>query len=394
MDVQELSSMALKNVCVFASVFKVNKPADQLQNELRIWWEEIGKELLLGKSGEMQVGEDDEEEDEGEEEEMIEHPAVIEAQEFENNLLNIEKQTLIEKELGQMTEKPPVADAHQATQQASDEIHEIENDIGAFSDDEDKEEVERVCGALVLDILTLQDLLTHHGLSDFAPVKDLESELGMFKRIRPLLESMRKFVTLVRLKEEVLKKPSVIGLRKEENAHNSYEHSLALARMAFQCFAQNQSRQALWQGFSDRVVFDIAEEKGDQEGCKRIESAGSFSNRNGGRNYQLFVTRPFQAGEGQSGGLRVGLVVGVWRHGRSNTGGKPKLFPDGKISFHFVSKVHLLLLNTWVEEPEEAGQPQNLYLVGSFLGFAFKTICIFLILCFINFLFFVSPLDM
>ena len=374
MDVQELSSMALKNACIFASVFKVNKPAEELQNELRIWWEKIGKELLLGSSGEGQVGEDDEDEDTGEEEEMIEDQAAIEAQKLENDLVNIEKQALIEKELGKMAEKPPVADADPATQQASDETHEIENDIAAFSDDEEKEEVERVCGTLFLNILTLQDLLTHHGLSDFAPVKDLESELGMFKRIRPLLESMRKFVTLVRLEEGVLSKPVVIGLRQGENSHNAFEHSLALARMAFQCFAQNQSRQAMWQGFGDRVIIDIEEEKGDQEGCKRIERAACLSNRKGERTYQLVVARPFQAGEGQSGGgLRVGLVVGVWRHGRSKKGGAPKLYPDAKIPFHLVSKVHLLLLNTWVEEPEEVGQPQKFYLVGSFLGFALKT---------------------
>ncbi len=372
--------MALKSACIFASIFKVNKPAGEMQNELQIWWEEIGEDLLWGKSGEVQVGEDDGEGEEEacEEEDLIEDQAVVEAQELESNLANIEKQTLIEQELVKMPGNPPAADADPATQNASDEIHEAEDDIGAFSDDDEKEEVERVSGTLFLNILTLEDLLNQHGLSDFAPVKDLETELGMFKRIRPLLESMRKLVTLVRLKEGVLKKPVVVGMRVGENAHNSNEHSLALARMAFQCFAQNQSRQALWQGFNERVVLDIKEEKGDQEGCKTIESAGCLSDRNNGRSYQLFVARPFQAGEGESGGLRVGLVVGVWRHGRNKKqGSTSKLFPDGRIPFHCVSKVHLLLLNTWIEEPEEVGQPKKFYLVGSFLGFALKTVCIF-----------------
>ena len=168
-------------------------------------------------------------------------------------------------------------------------------------------------------------------------------------------------MAFVRISDGILRPSMVLGPNKGINSHNIIESQLARARTAFQCFAQNQSRHAMWQGFSERVLEDINE-------CR----LGSTCSLDRERSYQLLVVRPFCAGEGGqsegSSGLRIALPVYVWRVGRNKQhAGTPKLYPEGKVPIHLVSKVHVLLLNSFVDE-----STKSFYVVGSLLWFLLK----------------------
>ena len=181
-------------------------------------------------------------------------------------------------------------------------------------------------------------------------------------------------MAFVRISDGILRPSMVLGPNKGINSHNIIESQLARARTAFQCFAQNQSRHAMWQGFSERVLEDINEcrEDDSKTGARAVQNLGSTCSLDRQRSYQLLVVRPFCAGEGGqsegSSGLRIALPVSVWRVGRNKQhAGTPKLYPEGKVPIHLVSKVHVLLLNSFVDESTE-----SFYVVGSLLWFLLK----------------------
>ena len=213
--------------------------------------------------------------------------------------------------------------------------------------------------------MTLKDVLKEAGLTKFEP-KGGEHEKKLLERVRKIVLTTRRFVACVRISDGILRPSMVLGPNKGINSHNIIESQLARARTTFQCFAQNQSRHAMWQGFSERVLEDINEGREDDSktGARAVQNLGSTCSLDRQRSYQFLVVRLFCAGEGSSG-LRIALPVSVWRVGRNKQhAGTPKLYPEGKVPIHMVSKVHVLLLNSFVDESTE-----SFYVVGSLLWF-------------------------
>jgi hypothetical protein len=216
---------------------------------------------------------------------------------------------------------------------------------------------------------TLQHVLEEANLLDYVP-KANEGEHKLFQRMRSLAGPMKNFTAAVRVYEGILTRASVLGPRRPSNAHNVLEHELALARAAFQCSSERQGRHAVWQTYSERVLADMVEDPQIQlQGAQPLKYLGppTAVNEDGHRKVQLIVTRPLHAAAGACGGLRFGVLMAVWRCGRSNTENstdkRQKLVPSGVVPVHVVSKVHVLMLMP-ASKDDGAGE----YLVGSSFG--------------------------
>lgn len=350
-DVTSLADEALRQACTFVSCFKVGIPASSLSQDLQAWWADIGKSMLFGEGLEtMNAVDHEDDEDDNEEEGPDDEECEKEIKDLTNNIESAQKIAMIEQELTSLKENPEM--------EQTDDLPELQSD-----DDETVEaEVADLCPKL--DVFTLRDVLEAHDLLNFE--SDMSEHEGKtMKRIRPILQTMRRFVVIVRLNEGILKRPSVVGVKRESSHHNFLQHQLALARTAFQCFAQNQSRFAMWSSFSERVMMDMQQLDPKATGCQAVKFLGGMTAAGGkGRSYQLLAVRPFHAGEGATK-LRVGVPVAVWRYGRNKLHqGTPKLVPEGSIPLHLVSKVHVMLLNPFTDSTAE---PPVTYLIGSFL---------------------------
>ena len=361
--VTSLADEALRQACTFVSCFKVGVPASSLSQDLETWWTDIGKKMLWGETGEtVDIVEDEDDDDDGAEAEgPDQEECEKELQDLTHNIECAQKVALIEEELTSLKENPDTEEADYPQELLSDD-EELDAEVADLRPK--------------LDVFTLHDVLEQHDLLNFqADLSEYEGKT--MKRIRPILQTMRRFVVLVRLNEGILKKPSVVGVKRECNHHNFLQHQLALARTAFQCFAQNQSRFAMWQGFQERVLLELQEKDPSATGSQAVQKLGGMTAADGkGRSYQLLVVRPFQAGEG-SPGLRVGVPVAVWRYGRNKLHqGTPKLVPDGSIPMHLVSKVHVMLLNPFTDNTAD---PPVTYLIGSLLVLRF-----IIVFCFCN----------
>lgn len=364
-----LAPDCLQQACVFVSCFRRDVSPQVLKDQLVSWYSEIGRGFLWGNPN---AWEEDEEDMQGDEEEEL--PAELtsaagegdcdeEAKELENHMDSAQKLALVEKELMMFQDDPTFQSSNDDSQHTGSD----------FEDDDamDRSELDsHLAQDVNLNIFTLGDVLRERNILpnhvDFTAVhKSNQSEGTMLKRIRTLLPTMSRLVTLVRLKEGVLTKASVVGMKRCQNLHNVLEHQLALARCAFQCFSQNQSRHALWQGYSERVLLELKEHLSPdmQPGARYLQNVGPMSGTP--KNFQVVVVRPFQAGEGGGHGLRFGVPVSVWRLGRNKgKSGTPKIVSEGKIPVHLCDRIHVMLLNVWFDE--NSGKT---YLIGSFLAF-------------------------
>ena len=75
-DIVRLAREALQQVCQLASVCIVNQPASTIQEELKQWWNEVGKDILLNAVEEDQDSEHEDESGDEEDAEDGEMPQV------------------------------------------------------------------------------------------------------------------------------------------------------------------------------------------------------------------------------------------------------------------------------------------------------------------------------
>lgn len=362
---ESLWPAAFDQACVFVSCVKVDTSPEVLKQRFESWWDEIGKNMFWNSPADLEEEEDEEEMDEEPEEEGADELGEkSESQDFANCLASAQKNMLLAEELKDLAEDPNL-------QPPSDDVRHLDSDFE--DEDSGEEKVVEQPGQqweLDLNIFTLADVLTEYGFD----VKNLKlgavldsnrQETKMMKSMRVLVKITQRFVVLVRKHEGILTKAQVTGMKRAQNRHNLLEHELGLARTAFQCFATNQSRQAMWQGFSERVLKDLAEnlEVETVAGARYLSKVGPVSS-GGAESRQLVVVRPFSAGEGNSGGLRLGIPTAVWRCGRNKQrAGQPKLVADGKIPIHYCQKLHVKLLSPYFDQTT-----QTLYFIGSCLG--------------------------
>ena len=90
--------------------------------------------------------------------------------------------------------------------------------------------------------MTLRGILTDAGLEKFVPPAN-DSEFHVLSRVRGRCSHLRKFTEEIRVHGRVVRKP---------NVHNQMEHEFAKDCAAFQCSAEKQTRQMLWQRFTER----------------------------------------------------------------------------------------------------------------------------------------------
>ena len=208
---------------------------------------------------------------------------------------------------------------------------------------------------------SLQDVLIASDLQKFLPTdKDDENEL--FKRIQKLSPHLEGFSAFVRIGEGLLSRASVTGQVRTRNQQQILEHELAEARTEFVCSQGRQSRLALWQDFSNRVEEALKPVEGPKPDSAEIVSAGakkiqavspsSFRSANGDRICQLLLVKPFLAG-GSEGPLRLGVVVGAWRGGKSK---KQHVWPEGHLPVSSATKVHVRLLTPQGEKNQNGDQ--------------------------------------
>ena len=240
-NLQALAPEALNEACMLVSSLSVNTPASELKDDLKKWWTEFGKGILWGSP---HPPEEEEVEDEEEGEMPVDQQ---EATDLQNACAASEKNLLIEKELAQMKADP----AYAVPEDDVNELDENFEDDPCLKPDQDTSQRWDV----TLDVFTLTDVLKEHNLlptaSNLSAVGESnKEEWKMMKKSRVLLRTTQRLVVFVRLNEGILKPPSIIGLKRVVSPHNYWQHQLALAKTAFQSFATNQPRQALWAGYS------------------------------------------------------------------------------------------------------------------------------------------------
>lgn len=241
----------------------------------------------------------------------------------------------------------------------------LQADVDLFlSEDPECEVVEEEGMTIVPEIgssRSLREVLIASDLQGFLPT-DKDDENQLFKRIQKMSPHLGNFSAFVRIGEGLLSRASVTGQVRTRNQQQILEHELAEARTEFVCSQGRQSRLALWQDFSNRVeeaLKPVEVPKPDSEetisaGAKKIQAIApsSFHSANGARTCQLLLVKPFLAG-GSEGPLRLGVVVGAWRGGKSK---KQHVWPEGHLPVSSATKVHVRLLTPQGQKNEKGDQ--------------------------------------
>lgn len=248
----------------------------------------------------------------------------------------VETDVVLNKELLKLTEesgeweselKVPDVDFHQA----DDDIETV---------DEPPEKDRKVDHK----VRTLLDVLKSSGFDAFIP-PEKDNESMLLQRVRTLGPFMRAFNLHVRIAEKILSKAALTGQCRENNQHNIWEHELAEARAEYHCSAQRQSRMQLWADYSKRVEEAFVAEAPDKDHAEALVNVksicpNSYLTPDGRRICQLLLLRPYQAG-GVAGPLRVGVVIAVWRGGKSK---KEYVWPMGHLPMSAATRLHAKLL--------------------------------------------------
>ena len=337
-DLEALGPEALKEACVFASCFKVGASHKEIESSLVEWWGDVGKTMLVGSM-------DDEEDavfsDEEDEAEGADQPS-SETVQLEKSVDSAKALALVEEELQELQADPDMKPSDEKdTAGQADPLY-----SGDISGDEVEPKEGDAIQPLSPNVFTLGEVLEKAGLGGFAPPPE-DREWNAFKRGRALLPHMRDFVSVVRVHEKILSEASVLGVKRPQNKRNVCEHQLGLARAAFSCSAARQSRHAIWQNYTERVLAGVKEEQENENCLAQLADVLGPSTQltsDGTRGYQLLVVRPFKAAAGADG-LRFGVPVSVWRCGRKsgNSAGR-KLLPCGRVPTHMVTHLHVMLL--------------------------------------------------
>ena len=267
-----------------------------------------------------------------------------ELQTLEDNLSSAKMTAVVDEELEKMKQCPSYAPDFS----------------NAGDSDTDSEVEDGQASSLSLEsCCTLQQVLQKSGLSSFVPAGN-ESEGKLFARMRAMKPHMLNLIAVCRVHEQVLSRAAVMGVKQKQSIHNQLQHELSLARQAFQCSAERQSRHALWSGFSQKVISDIKEV---QDGADSVAGGApvdlgppSAVNDGGERQFQLLVVRPFLSAGHSAGGLRFAVPLTVWRCGKTkNAKSHQKLVVEGKAPIHLVTKVHVQLLQPTDEQIDGFG---------------------------------------
>lgn len=370
-NVEEIAPVALRQACTFASVLQVGAKPDTLKADLLEWWAAKGRDLLFSN---IAFDEDfsDEEDGVGQQEETSLEKTELSV--LELCIGSCQKAALITKELAQM-EKEKDWTAWQDDFEKDDEQSEEEEDV-----DENKRTESRT--RISADsVFTLADVLGEASFTHYIP--DSEDYVArLLARARKLIAPMQSLTAMVRVNEGILSRACVVGLKRRANVANQMEHALALARRAFQCTAERQSRHAQWQGFVDRFFVEMKAAKTNTESnesqeshAKKISKLGPSTSvlDSGERQYQLLVVRPLSAGDG-CGGLRFGVPISVWRCGKSMKASSKheKLMPASQAPASLATSVHVALLM-----PAKSKDPNGeviQILVGTFLRLKIKMV--------------------
>lgn len=266
----------------------IKRKASDIKHDLEAWWSTAGRDLIA--SGQAQDPEPDSDDD------LPEEPAAQESEEKDPLVESIEATQAgmkLDAELTQLAEDPDFKGLDEKPTEKPDPIE-------ADSDESDQEE------AWIKDldpdaVSTLKDVLDQAKMATFTCQTD-DHEGRMLRRVRQLSGPMRNFVAKVRIHEGILSRATVMNCKAKCNKHQQYEHALALARAAFQCSAQRQSRFSLWTSFASRVLQDIKVElemPDDSElAALKPEAfhASTEPDKAGDRSFQLLVVRPLNLG--------------------------------------------------------------------------------------------------
>lgn len=166
----------------------------------------------------------------------------------------------------------------------------------------------------------LADVLAQSGLDKFVPEEGEAADLCL-ARLRKMGPYMQSFTALVRCKEAILSRASILGEAPSKNPHRVLEFDLAEARAEYHCTAQRQSRFALWADFGERAkkVLEESLDKDESSGARPINLLNPnccLDPKQEHRACQVLLARPFMNG-GELGPCRLVVVTDVWRGGKS-----------------------------------------------------------------------------
>ena len=204
----------------------------------------------------------------------------------------------------------------------------------------------------------LSDVLQRAGLSNFKADAD-EPEAEILNRVRAMGPFMH-FTALVRQKEGIISRASILRKKACRLPHLQLEHELALARADYMCNSQRQSRFALWAEYSERVSEVVAGLEQEEDGKDALQKVVSLK-PNGGllpdgrRVCQILLIRPFMSG-GSLGPFRLGLVVCAFRGGKKGKVGKQFAWTESALPFSSSTRVHCRLLFPQGVKNEENAQ--------------------------------------
>ena len=190
----------------------------------------------------------------------------------------------------------------------------------------------------------LADVLAQSGLDNFVPEGGEAADLCL-ARLRKMGCYMQSFTALVRCKEAILSRASILGEAPSHNPHHVLEFDLAEARAEYHCTAQRQSRFALWADFGERAkqVLEGSLDKDESSGARPINLLHPnccLDPKEEHRACQVLLARPFMNG-GELGPCRLVVVTGVWRGAKSQQKkSKDAPYPGSSLPISAATKIH------------------------------------------------------